>query len=99
MIEILNSPEFRAAGEADRREKRRRARQAELAAWRTRVKNPAAMNIMILTYKEVGSMYAATLMERGHLVTIFGGGLVSNLFEEVKDLARRRRAPQWVFLS
>ena len=85
MLEIVNSPEVRAPMEARAREERRRARQAELAARRAQVKNPAAMNIMILSYAYTSGWYAATLMERGHLVTMFGGGLVSNLFEQVED--------------
>ena len=34
------------------------------------------MKIVVLTHKDVSSWYAATLMERGHEVTIFGGGAI-----------------------
>jgi hypothetical protein len=85
MLELLNTPEARAAMEADRREKRRRTHQAELAARRARG-NATGMNIMILTYAKTSSLYAATLMSRGHLVTIFGGGVISPSFaEEFED--------------
>ena len=47
---------------------------------------PAAMNIMILTYAETSSWYAATLMSRGHLVTMWGGGVVDPFVaEEFED--------------
>jgi hypothetical protein len=35
-----------------------------------------SMKIVVLTHKDVSSWYAATLMERGHEVTIFGGGAI-----------------------
>jgi hypothetical protein len=35
---------------------------------------------MILTYEPVSFMYAATLMPRGHQVTLWGGGLISRSF-------------------
>ena len=34
------------------------------------------MKIAILSHRDVGSWYAATLMERGHKVTISGGGAI-----------------------
>jgi hypothetical protein len=34
------------------------------------------MKIAVLGYKEVSSWYVATLMERGHEVTISGGGAI-----------------------
>jgi hypothetical protein len=44
------------------------------------------MNIMILTYAKTSSLYAATLMSRGHLVTMFGGGVISPFVaEEFED--------------
>jgi hypothetical protein len=35
-----------------------------------------SMKIVVLTHKDVSSWYAATLMERGHEVTIFSGGAI-----------------------
>ena len=84
-LELLNSPDVRAAMKARNREKRRQTRQSELAAWRGKV-NPTGMNIMILTYEPVSSMYAANLILRGHLVSMFGGGLfLPSLVEEIED--------------
>ncbi len=34
------------------------------------------MKIAVLSHKEVAGYYAATLMERGHQVTISGGGAI-----------------------
>jgi hypothetical protein len=93
ILELFNSPEFRADFEAWGREERRRERQAKLAAWRARG-NPTGMYIMILTHKPVSNMYAANLALRGHSATFLGGGPIlhdhasiaaRNFVEEIED--------------
>jgi hypothetical protein len=43
------------------------------------------MRIAILSYKDVSSWYAATLMERGHEVDIHGGGAIDVALKEYLD--------------
>jgi hypothetical protein len=82
LLFLVRSREFRAVSEANLREKRRRVRHAELAERRAQAGNANAMNVMILTHAPTSSWYAATLMMRGHLVTMWGGGVISPFVAE-----------------
>jgi hypothetical protein len=50
--------------------------RASSGAFFAALARPLNMKIAVLTHGNVGGWYAATLMQRGHMVTISGGGAI-----------------------